>query len=413
MIKNRIVYLSVLAALIIAALFNGSAVLMGAAIVLAAIAAISGLSARRMAKKLEIQYKTEGVCTVDKQIPVFAYVKGRSFLPWGRIRARLSWKNMMIGSSWECSLDFPSNGMQEQIFSLDNLNRSCGKISVYVHDHQCMDSLGLFRIPMQIEERLEYLTYPPEVSVGLAILSRPRSDFSDSMFDQNRRGNDVTDIFGVRDYEAGDAIHSIHWKMTEKLDKLIVKEFSKPSRYHTIVLIDLHRNLPGREVENAEDIKKEEKTKAVKENKDSKGQSLSANTMNYVVATGMAISRVLLQNGIGHTVGAINAGVLEYDDVNGEDDCLNFQDKLLSMRIARSGDIMSDAFAAGIWQQYSKVIIVSGIVRNDDATGLMHATDVTLVVPSETLPDSHEKGDFEIITLALDSLKSGKCTIEI
>ena len=43
---------------------------------------------------------------------------------------------------------------------------------------------------------------------------------------QNRKGNDPSEIFDIREYVPGDDIRSIHWKLSSKTDTLILKEAS-------------------------------------------------------------------------------------------------------------------------------------------------------------------------------------------
>ena len=56
---------------------------------------------------------------------------------------------------------------------------------------------------------------------------------------QNRKGNDPSEIFDLREYAPGYDVRSIHWKLSGKLDKLVVKEASDPSHYQVVLMPDL------------------------------------------------------------------------------------------------------------------------------------------------------------------------------
>ena len=53
------------------------------------------------------------------------------------------------------------------------------------------------------------------------------SDDSDS-YSPYRPGSDVSETFQIREYVQGDSLRQIHWKLSGKLDRLIVKDPSLP-----------------------------------------------------------------------------------------------------------------------------------------------------------------------------------------
>lgn len=57
-------------------------------------------------------------------------------------------------------------------------------------------------------------------------------------YSPHKKGNDKTEIFNVREYVPGDQIKDIHWKLTSKLDKYMVKEYSLPIHIGIDILVD-------------------------------------------------------------------------------------------------------------------------------------------------------------------------------
>ena len=54
----------------------------------------------------------------------------------------------------------------------------------------------------------------------------------------NKKGSDYSETFQLREYVPGDSIKQIHWKLSEKLDKLVVREASLPVQKSTLVFWD-------------------------------------------------------------------------------------------------------------------------------------------------------------------------------
>lgn len=55
---------------------------------------------------------------------------------------------------------------------------------------------------------------------------------------QNRKGNDPSEMFDLREYVPGDDVRSIHWKLSGKTDTLILRQASDPSLYNIVLLMD-------------------------------------------------------------------------------------------------------------------------------------------------------------------------------
>ena len=86
---------------------------------------------------------------------------------------------------------------------------------------------------------------------------------------QNRKGNDLSEIYDIREYVPGDDIRSIHWKLSSKTENLILREASDPSHYNVVLLPDF-----------GQDFMKEEQ---------------SENVINAAVAVGASIGQRLIR----------------------------------------------------------------------------------------------------------------------
>ncbi|MBQ7587392.1 MAG: DUF58 domain-containing protein [Lachnospiraceae bacterium] len=67
----------------------------------------------------------------------------------------------------------------------------------------------------------------------------------DEFTDNDRRGSVSSNVTDIREYRPGDRLSRIHWKLTEKLDKLIVKDNEATSSNEFTVLLELYQ--PDRE----------------------------------------------------------------------------------------------------------------------------------------------------------------------
>lgn len=58
------------------------------------------------------------------------------------------------------------------------------------------------------------------------------------VYDDFHPGDDPSEIFGVREFRAGDKMQSIHWKLSAKSDDLLVRENSQPKACPLVFLLE-------------------------------------------------------------------------------------------------------------------------------------------------------------------------------
>ncbi len=64
-------------------------------------------------------------------------------------------------------------------------------------------------------------------------------------FDERIPGYDTSEIFQIREYQRGDRLQHVHWKLTAKHDELVVKEHSLPKSCPVVLLLDYRPGLLG------------------------------------------------------------------------------------------------------------------------------------------------------------------------
>ena len=65
-------------------------------------------------------------------------------------------------------------------------------------------------------------------------MAMPDSD----IYSTEKPGNDPGEIFAIREYIPGDAIRQIHWKLSEKCDKTMIREFGLQVVNDMLVLLE-------------------------------------------------------------------------------------------------------------------------------------------------------------------------------
>lgn len=100
----------------------------------------------------------------------------------------------------------------------------CGRLCLSVSTVVLTDMFGF--IPRKktaaVQSRCMILPETFAVELNDMILRSAAEDSDDSR--EDRRGHDMTVTYQMREYQSGDDLHGIHWKLSSKLDKLIYRE---------------------------------------------------------------------------------------------------------------------------------------------------------------------------------------------
>lgn len=148
----------------------------------------------------------------------------------GRNIKKIYRKNVYCGSNEEAQCEFfiacPSCEM---------ITVECVKVRVY-------DFLGLFCLPKKVQKSSTVLVMPNLPTVDITDkMSYVLNEEEGIIYSQERPGDDATEIFAIREYVPGDNIRKIHWKLTTKSDRLMVKDYSLPIKNNDTVIIDIFK----------------------------------------------------------------------------------------------------------------------------------------------------------------------------
>lgn len=163
-----------------------------------------------------------------------AYVTLRAsngFLPMPQCRFKLTVTAGMTGQTLVLKQRTP--GHDSWYVPLDTSH--CGVLRCTAVKGRVYDYLGLFRLPVRMSATAEIMVkptaVPPENCPNLThFLARRR---------QPKPGGGFSEEHELRDYRPGDNLRDIHWKLSVKTDRLIVREAQEPIRGLTLLTLDM------------------------------------------------------------------------------------------------------------------------------------------------------------------------------
>lgn len=123
----------------------------------------------------------------------------------------------------------------------------CGSYLVTVGPATVYDLLGIFKKNCLVEAAGTLLTPPQTVPLALE-LAQTGTGADSETYSALRPGADPSETFRIRDYVPGDSIRQIHWKLSEKTGKTLVRDFGLPLVNQTLLLLETTA-IPGTSLE--------------------------------------------------------------------------------------------------------------------------------------------------------------------
>ena len=186
----------------------------------------------------------------------------------GHLHIRLEVENHLTGQRGEQTAVFALN--RETDLAIELIPEGCGEYTIRCQRLEVSDLFGLCvrSLPPLPEQHLT--AFPRPIPVELKIRKMPHGIQEGETAYENRKGNDPSEVFDLRDYQPQDDIRQIHWKLSSKLDTMVVKEASDTSHYDTILMLDAGWN------------------------------NQPAAVLSAAVELALALSQKLIEQGIGH-----------------------------------------------------------------------------------------------------------------
>lgn len=128
----------------------------------------------------------------------------------------------------------------------------CGKATFRCTAVHVQDMFGLFCMKAAPFQEVCTVAYPRLLQLQTELSDATIGTTRNDGLMQNRKGSDPSEMFDIREYLPGDDVRTIHWKLSGKTDKLIVRQPSDPSHYNIALLPDFGRMCKDKPVAQAE-----------------------------------------------------------------------------------------------------------------------------------------------------------------
>lgn len=190
-------------------------------------------------------------CVAKEPCPMFFELQGKvPFIATGMIQVVIEFHNKLYDRVSVQELNIPSTWRKKK-YEVDFQPLSCGEEHIICKKIVCYDVFGVISVKLQPMTEQVVTVIPRHIPLQLSDSGNLSGRREGEQYDYSRKGYDRSEVFGIREYQPGDDVRSIHWKLSGKMDQLLVREAGYSSHYDTIVLFDIGKDHNGEKCSEA------------------------------------------------------------------------------------------------------------------------------------------------------------------
>lgn len=161
-----------------------------------------------------------------------------SVLPVFLGKGTLLWENEFTGEKGEMPIAFSLGGKGKQVIEIQGRSQWCGCIRFALNSWKSFDFFGICSRKRKTELCSCTVVMPEKQKQDFSFLTKEGFDMESFRYSGSRPGDDPGETFDIREYREGDSIRQIHWKLTGKMDRLIIREKSFPVDDTVLILAE-------------------------------------------------------------------------------------------------------------------------------------------------------------------------------
>lgn len=236
MIVNKITYIVSVALLLVTFVFTANAAALAAAAALIAMPMITVVACRSSAALLKLDFELPRSCVVNAPL-VLRITLDRPLMFRGRMELSFSVYNQLTGTRTVYPVSLAPATGRPALFELELDSAVCGAHTITLDTARLVDEMGFTSLALQdVVFHALFTVYPEILDIQVDPHQSASAGREGTSYDPHRSGHDASEVFDVRPYREGDAVKSIHWKLSTRFDDVLVREASRPQDHAIAIL---------------------------------------------------------------------------------------------------------------------------------------------------------------------------------
>ncbi|MCB6367622.1 DUF58 domain-containing protein, partial [Intestinibacillus massiliensis] len=146
-----------------------------------------------------------------------------SRLPVARLGFQVQLENQMSGSQKTRKVSTTVGGKKQASARLAIKDSKVGTVIISTKEICIYDAFGLFTLKKTDLPDQATMIYPHMWEAAVHMEKAIETTGDGRRYSTDKPGQDVSEVFALREYAPGDEVRKIHWKLSSKIDKMMVR----------------------------------------------------------------------------------------------------------------------------------------------------------------------------------------------
>ncbi len=301
-------------------------------------------------------------------------IKNRSFVSLSGIKISMGIINRFLGEEETDEIILSAPGFSTAKAEFTVSSEHIGSVEIRFNKMYLYDYFKLFSIPVKLNKTFKVSFLPDIVPAEVSLRNNPYIITDSDVFSDTKPGDDPSEVFKIRDYTGGDKLNRIHWKLSSKADKMMVKDFSLPLNTAILILLEFNAE------RNGED-------------------NLSYN--DTVIESSVCLSAFFADNSVLHEIGWFNTSTNEWQIflIKDRNDLYIALKEMLNAGLSNKTATLDYMKQKG--DKYSHIVYSTAKMDSAVADGLKEISGLSYITVFEALSENDKpfmlKGNFKLV----------------
>lgn len=174
------------------------------------------------------------------EIHIQLQVKNRTFFSSDRVELKVCVENAFYKNLERMTVTVPSTARETREVEFVVTSKYSGLITVRVESARVLGLTRMFTKKIALENcSADVIVMPDDTQVELHLEGISEGE-GEQQEVQYKKGSDVSEISEIREYVPGDKLQMVHWKLSTKMDKMMVKEYSMPYTNELLLIPEMY-----------------------------------------------------------------------------------------------------------------------------------------------------------------------------
>lgn len=385
MLKNRMGFILLMALFAILLIYSGNIFFLAGIIVLAVCIILLAILINVDAKKIRVAIEARDGGRENDILPAYVIISNASRLLVAQsVYIEVELENIMIGTTTTKSFLLMLTDKDTR-YDVSSKLSACGEIHLHIKKAKVYDMFHIWHKSLPQTEDACTTIYPRSMDIQISASGKTTGTNNDEGISQNKKGNDHSEMYDLREYVPGDDVRSIHWKLSSKADDLVLRESSNPSHYSIVIMPDYGRQILDNDIEAGKKY------------------------INTILAAGASLGSELLKNGIFFCMALPTAHGLELFEVTNRNEWMQVISQWMSFPVQQvSGEGIQFFKMEHMARFFTRLVVLSAGRYSQNLKGMENELEVILIESSDNKEFEYTQlsGGIDMVSIPVDGDKA-------